>query len=142
MRLEIQATVMRMLQMTGVRQPASVQVTAADVARGYVDVPDAVVFNVKTNNPEGYAVHLQLVGVATSSAFADADTQLPPFRAAAANWETQTLAFGQEGAIASFQKPGIGMALASHHLGFRLSLAAGSAPGVYGWPVSLYVTPA
>lgn len=158
-RLDIQATVLKMLQVSGARQPDSVLVTTADIARGYVDVPAAVVFDVKTNNPAGYAVHLRLLGEAGSlisqrgaaprdlgdgneDKQADAAAQSRPFRAATAKWDAQSLAFGKEGAMTIFQKRGPGMAMASHQLAFRLALAAGSAPGRYEWPVTFFVTPA
>jgi hypothetical protein len=40
-------------------QPASVTVTAADIARGYVDVPAPIVVRVRTNSRQGYLLHVE-----------------------------------------------------------------------------------
>ncbi len=37
-------------------QPANIEITADDVARGYVDVPQAMLFHVRSNAINGYTV--------------------------------------------------------------------------------------
>src|SRR5258708_3694967 len=49
-------------------QPATVNVTADDIARGYVDLPQAVAFRVRSNSREGYSLSFQPVNFPFSAA--------------------------------------------------------------------------
>lgn len=101
-------------------QPASVSVTATDVARGYIDVPDAVAFHVRSNARNGYDVQFQPVS--------------GPFSLAQVSWGTATATFGSDGGwIAQPYQRGTTFGSMS----VRLSLAPGTAPGTYSWPVSV-----
>src|SRR5438876_2074615 len=57
-------------------QPSAVNVTADDIARGYVDVPQAVAFRVRSNSREGYTLTFQPVSF--------------PFSAAEVRWGAQS----------------------------------------------------
>jgi hypothetical protein len=57
-------------------QPSTVQITADDIARGYVDVPQAVAFRVRSNSRQGFILNFQPVSF--------------PFSAADVEWGGQT----------------------------------------------------
>jgi len=104
--------------MTVDSQPASVDVTANDVARGYVDLPNSVVFHVRSNASNGYVIQFQPV----SGSFSRADVTLGSAQAAV----------GTDGAWLSqpYQR---GTSTGSFSV--RLMLAPGTQPGSYAWPV-------
>src|SRR5438105_7726366 len=65
-------------------EPASVEITANDLARGYVDVPQSVLFHVRSNAANGYTVQFQpLAG---------------PFSRAEVNWGNAMATIGSDGA--------------------------------------------
>src|SRR5713101_8817943 len=41
------------------RQPATVEITASDVARGYVDIPQIVAFRIRSNAVNGYTLQFE-----------------------------------------------------------------------------------
>jgi len=101
-------------------QPSAVTVTAADVARGYVEVPQAVAFRVRSNSREGYTLTFQPVAF--------------PFSTAEVRWDAQT-AIVQGGdwlsSLAHPYQPGGSVG----SLAVRLQLASGVEPGSYPWPL-------
>lgn len=48
-------------------QPSTVDVTAADIARGYVDVPSPIVVRVRTNSRQGYMLQVENMSETFSS---------------------------------------------------------------------------
>jgi len=99
-------------------QPSTVSVTAADVARGYVDLPQSVVFHVRSNAANGYAMQFEPIGF--------------PFSRADVTWDSASATIGSEGAWLSEPYE------AGTHSGafnVRLELAPGTQPGAYDWPV-------
>ncbi len=100
-------------------QPASVDVTPADVARGYVDVTQAVTFRVRSNASSGYAMQFQPVGY--------------PFQSAMVSWGNSLVTVGNDAAwLTQPYQPGT----TSGTLSVRLMLGPGTQPGTYAWPVS------
>jgi len=102
-------------------QPASVSVTAEDILRGYVDVPQAVTFRVRSNARDGYALGFQPLNF--------------PFSAAEVRWNgrTTTVQSGNDWATSlthPYQQGGSAGALV-----VRLRLSAGAEPGTYSWPL-------
>src|SRR5437899_5836590 len=67
------------------QQPASVEVTQSDIQRGYIDVPAAVAFQVRSNAREGYSLQFQPVN--------------GPFAQAKVTWENQTASVGTDGSL-------------------------------------------
>jgi hypothetical protein len=99
-------------------QPATVEVTSADVARGYVEMPQAVAFRVRSNASNGYAVQFEPVAY--------------PFARAEVIWGNAVATVGAEGAWLtrpSQQGTTVGT------MNVRLTLAPGTGPGSYSWPV-------
>jgi hypothetical protein len=88
-------------------QPAIVQVTASDVARGYVDVPQAIAFRVRSNAAGGYALQFAPV----SFPFKDAELALNSERY-------------QRGDTSGIVR-------------VRLLLSPATRPGRYPWPIQL-----
>lgn len=100
-------------------QPASVEVTPADVARGYIDVTQAVTFQVRSNATNGYAMQFQPVGY--------------PFGAATVTWGNSLVTVGNDAAwLTRPYQPGT----TSGTLTVHLLLAPGTQPGTYAWPLS------
>jgi hypothetical protein len=101
-------------------QPASVTVTADDVARGYVDLPSAIAFHVLSNARNGYTLDFQPVAA--------------PFTSAQVSWGTATATFGSDGSwITQPYQQGTTFGT----MNVRLSLAPGTAAGTYSWPVGI-----
>lgn len=101
-------------------QPQSIDITAADVARGYVEVPEAVVFRVRSNAANGYRMEFEPVSY--------------PFGRAEINLDNATATVGADGTWLTrpYQQ---GMTTGS--LNVRLMLSPDAAPGNYAWPVRL-----
>jgi len=104
--------------MTVDSQPASIEVTADDVARGYVELPNSVVFHVRSNASNGYVIQFQPV--------------MGPFSRADVSYGSSLAAVGTDGAWLSqpYQQ-----GTTSGSFDVRLMLAAGTQPGSYAWPV-------
>lgn len=100
------------------QQPASVEVTQSDIQRGYIDVPAAVTFQVRSNAREGYSLQFQPV--------------TGPFAQAKITWENSTAAVGADG---SWLTHGYQQGTTAGHLDVRLVLAPDASPGTYSWPV-------
>ncbi|HUJ14348.1 MAG TPA: hypothetical protein VL284_11215 [Thermoanaerobaculia bacterium] len=93
-------------------------VTAADVSRGYIDLPQCVLFHVRSNAANGYAMQFQPVSF--------------PFSRADVTWGSASATIGSDGAWISEPYE------AGTHAGafnVRLELAPGTQPGTYEWPV-------
>ena len=105
-------------------QPATINITASDVARGYSEVPQAVRFRVRSNAANGYSVHFEPMEF--------------PFRSASITWGNALTTIGAEGSwIAQRYEQGT----KSGALNVRLNLAPGTEPGTYAWPVRFDANP-
>jgi hypothetical protein len=124
-KLQVTATVLKHVSMKVLAQPSSVVVTAADLARGYVDAPSPVKLTVRSNSRDGY-----LIAVAGQGDF------LRRLRVRGLGPEVQ---IGPEG---GFVRQASRSAVQDNvDLAFRFELAPGAREGVYGWPVQLSITP-
>jgi hypothetical protein len=99
-------------------QPATVEVTAADLTRGYIDIPNSVLFHVRSNASNGYVIQFQPVS--------------GPFTRADVTYGSSLAAVGTEGAWLSepYQQ-----GTTSGSMNVRLVLTPGTQPGSYAWPV-------
>ena len=104
--------------LTVAQQPASVEVTQSDVQRGYIDVPAAVAFQVRSNAREGYSLQFEPVS--------------GPFAQANVTWENRTAAVGADG---TWLTHGYQQGTTVGRLDVRLVLAPDAAAGSYSWPV-------
>ena len=104
--------------LTVAQQPASVEVTQSDIQRGYIDVPAAVAFQVRSNAREGYSLQFEPVS--------------GPFAQAKVTWENRTAAVGADG---SWLTHGYQQGTTAGRLDVRLVLAPDATPGSYSWPI-------
>ena len=106
-------------------QPAGLEITEADVARGYVEAPEASLLRVRTNAPAGWLLEFQpLQG---------------PYRSLEVTGLGSTAQVSAAGGWLAQPYPGKTMATAS--LGYRFFLSTDARPGLYPWPVALTATP-
>lgn len=101
-------------------QPSSVTLTSYDVARGYIDVPSAVAFHVRSNAANGYAVQFQPVS--------------GPFTQAQVSWGSTTATVSND---ASFVAQPYQQGTTFGSMTVRLAVAPGTQPGSYAWPLSV-----
>ena len=100
------------------QQPAAIHVTAEDIHRGYVDLPAAVVFQVRSNARNGYALEFEPVS--------------GPFSRAQVNWGNSTAVVGADGTWLTRSRQ---QGTASGVLDVRLVLTGDATPGSYSWPI-------
>ena len=103
-------------------QPSEINVTADDIARGYVDVPQAVAFRVRSNSRDGYTLTFQPVSF--------------PFSSAMVRWEAQTARVEGGDWLASMSHP-YQQGGSAGSLAVRLQLSADAEPGSYAWPLQV-----
>ena len=102
------------------QQPASVEIAASDVARGYIDVPSAMAFRIRSNARNGYALQFAPVS--------------GPFSSARVTWGNTTVNVGDDGSwVAQSYHPAV---TTTGTMSVRLMLEPGTAPGSYAWPVA------
>lgn len=108
-----------MVQMQTLRQPAALELSPADVARGFIEIPAAALIEVKSNTPWEVAFH-PTQGVIKSARVSglQGDLEVGPNGASQAN-------------LMPARKP------ASFELSYRFDLAPGVTPGSYPWPLSV-----
>ncbi|OGT19772.1 MAG: hypothetical protein A2V90_04345 [Gammaproteobacteria bacterium RBG_16_57_12] len=118
------ATVKEVVSATTVYQLPSVQISREDIDRGYVDVRDATVMEIRTNSRKGY--YLAFEGGAG------------PFSAIAVleRGRTTLLADGK-GMV--HQAAGQGLKGEQKALSYRFYLAGDAKPGVYAFPMAVSV---
>lgn len=106
-------------------QPPSLDLTEADLARGYVEVPAAARIRVRSNDPNGYLLDFE---VAAGPFTAIEVTGLGPAAqiSATGGWLAQPFAGTQP---------------VTSELTYRFLLAGNVRPGTYPWPVSLSAAP-
>jgi hypothetical protein len=120
--LSVSATVLRHTTIR-MEPPHSLTISAADVARGYVEWSAPVDVTVQSNAQEGYALVFQRDGGLVRQA------------------EVQGLdgmvVVGEAGATAPRQAAGRGMWRDTMRLRFRFDLAADVVPGEHPWPLNI-----
>ena len=121
--MRVAANVLPYLRLQILRQPAKLDVTAADVERGYVDVPAATDLMARSNDRNGYSLSF--------------DPRSDLFRKAQVNGLDQGLEIGPEGGMVhqGFAGPQKLM-----HLSYRFFLAPQVGPGSYPWPLQISST--
>ncbi len=108
-----------------VEQSPEITITAADIARGYVDIPAASQLRVTSNNPAGYVV--------------DFFSRLPIFSSVRVSSSGGSAELGPDGgAIIERGRQGRDMPL---NLSYRFNLSAQVQPGTYPWPLALNIRP-
>ncbi len=102
-------------------QAAQLQITAADVARGHVEVATASRFTVVTNSRRGYVMEFHPVGSVFASVHVDG--------------LVDTVQLGADGGAIVQRGPLAAQQL--HELSFRFNLNPDTKPGNYPWPLQL-----
>lgn len=126
-KLTVSATVLKHASLRVLAQPSAVVITAADVARGYVDVAAPAQVAIRSNSPRGYMLEFANAGDFSREIVVKgltSDLQLSP----------------AGGAIMQPAAPQ-GVTKTTLQLGFRFVLAASAQPGTYPWPLQLSATP-
>jgi hypothetical protein len=101
------------------------QITAADIARGFVELPRATQIEVRSNSRSGYVLNVQPM------------TKL--FTRVEVLGFGPAIALDAEGGsiVQRWEKP----SAATVTMGYRFYLSAEAAPGTYPWPLHLAVAP-
>jgi hypothetical protein len=123
--LTVSATVRAVAHIDLQSVPAALEISASDVKRGYIDVPQPTQLVVRSNSPSGYALDVLTVAPILSSMVIEG--------------LNSELVLGADGGsvVQRWQGPqAVNLALK-----FRFSLAAGLMPGTYPWPVRVAVRP-
>ncbi len=123
--MPVGATVLARALIAEEQSPAVLEVSAADVARGYVDVRGATRLTVANTSPYGFAL--------------DVWPAVPVFRALVVGGLGAEARLGDDGgAIVQRGQRGAALPLT---LDLRFQLAPGVAPGRYPWPLRYSVHP-
>jgi hypothetical protein len=118
--MNVSATVLSRTLLTVNAAPAEVVVTPEDARRGFVVLPNALAFQVRSNNLAGYALR-----------FESSDER---FARVAVSWDSTEVVVGRgEAQIAEPYRKGITPFSAS----VRIDLTPGTQPGRYPFPVRL-----
>jgi hypothetical protein len=127
----VSATVTAMARIERRSEPAFIEITAADMRRGYVDVLQPTTLQVRSNSPSGFALDLMTVGPMLDGVivrgFAGDQSLGAEGGSIVQRWR------GGEG--------GRGAQTMDLSLTFRLVLLPGLQPGTYAWPVRVGVRP-
>jgi hypothetical protein len=126
-KVTVSATILKRASLQVLAQPSSVLVTAADIARGYVDVPAASQVAVRSNAPAGYLLEFASQGDFMRQILVrglETDVQLSP-----------------AGGMVSQRAAGKGVTKATLALGYRFLLSESAQEGTYAWPMRLSVVP-
>jgi hypothetical protein len=123
--ISVTATVRAVANIDLQSTPAALEISASDVRRGYIDVPQPTQLIVRSNSPTGFS--LDVLSVA------------PIFSAMVIQGLDSNTELGADGGsvVQRWQRPqAINLSLR-----FRFALAPGVTPGIYPWPVRMAVRP-
>ncbi len=126
-KLSISATVIKHASLQVLAQPTSVVVTAADIARGYVDVTSPAQVAVQSNTASGYLLIFESQGEFMRQTLVK-------------GLGTEVL-LGTSGGGVTHRPLARGMSKTVHDLEFRFLLSNSAQQGLYAWPFSLSVMP-
>jgi hypothetical protein len=123
--LSVTATVRAVAHIDLQSTPAALEISAIDVQRGYIDVPQPTQLVVRSNSESGFALDVLTVApIISSMEIRGLDSDL---------------SLGADGGsvVQRWQRP----QAVNLSLTFRFSLAAGLSPGIYPWPLRMAVRP-
>jgi hypothetical protein len=123
--LSVAVTVPPVSRLEIVSQASTVQITAQDLQRGYVDLSQPMLLNVYSNAREGYALEVLPLS--------------PLIKAIAVHGLGSDADLGAQGGriVERWERP----EATTLSLTFRLALAPGAMPGIYPWPLHLAIGP-
>jgi hypothetical protein len=121
----VTVTVLAVARMELLEQAPSLNITAADIRRGYVDIADATVVAVKTNSPAGFVLDVHaLAGL---------------FKGVRLRYAGREVDFGAEGGSLTQRAAAPGSR--TMQLSYRFMLIENLQPGNYPWPLLLSARP-
>lgn len=121
--LSVSAKVIANTRMQMLHQATQLTISAADIARGHVELPAATRFSVRTNSPVGYRIEFHSRG--------------DLFDAVAISGLGRPAHLGADGG--SIAQRGLVATELNHELSFRFTLRPGLLPGTYPWPLAMAV---
>lgn len=123
--LNIAVTVPPVSRLEVVSQPASLQISAQDLQRGYVDLNAPTVVNVYSNARDGFSLEVLPMS--------------PVIQAIAVHGLDSEANLGAAGGriVERWERP----QATALSLTYRLTLAPGASPGTYPWPLHLAIGP-
>lgn len=127
LKLPVSATIAKRATLKVLAQPATVVISAADIARGYVDVPGRAQVAIRSNSPQGYML-----------VFANDGDFVRHTRVRGLGNEIQ---IGPGGGIVPQGGSAHGVTQATLELGFRFELDPNARQGTYSWPVQISIAP-
>lgn len=126
-KLGVSATVQKRASLKVMTQPSALVVTAADIARGYVDAPIPAQVAIQNNSRGGYLLEFASQGDFMRQILVRGlgnDVQMSP-----------------AGGVVAQGGAGHGVTRATLDLGFRFVLSESAQQGTYPWPMRMSVTP-
>lgn len=123
----VSANVVRHASVRMLSAAQTVSIAAADIARGYVDIPLPSRLEIRSNSPNGY-----LLAIESAADYA---------RGTEVRGLGDTVSFGPFGGVVNVKAGGAGMRLIPVELHFRVLLSDAARPGIYPWPLQLSVMP-
>jgi len=123
--LAVSATVVASARVRMDYQATELKIGLADIARGYIEIPVASRFSVRTNSRAGYLMQFHPVGNL--------------FESVQVKGLGELVQLGHDGGAIvqrGTQPPGL-----THELSFRFTLSSDTQPGLYPWPLLLTVRP-
>jgi len=119
--IKVSATIVESVSKTVVRQAASLTVTKQHIAKGYIDVPAATILRIRTNNPRGYSLSVQV------------NEEMAKEVWVTANHNTTVIS----GGVGFVYQPYPGAAGEVKEISYRIFLSPDVKPGRYPWPLSI-----
>lgn len=117
--VRISATIATTLSQKKLQHPTTLKVTAADAARGYLEVPAGTVMQVRTNDRDGYMLNFAFEGMMVKQAEVAINGR--------------AVVVPAEGGLVHL--PFAGLNGETVQITYRLYLAPGTMAGSYAWPV-------
>lgn len=124
-KMQISVTIQKSVRLSVKSNPETMQITAADVARGYLDLPQHSRLDIQSNSREGFA--LEFHGTDASGAIREVEVS-------GAGREARIGAAGGMMLLGSVSQPGVVQAI---DLRYRVHLTQSAQPGTYAWPMKL-----
>jgi hypothetical protein len=125
--IAVSANVVRRASMRMLSAAQTVSIAAADIARGYVDIPLPSLLEIRSNSPSGY-----LIAIESAADYA---------RGTEVRGLGDTVSLGPFGGVVNVKASGVGMKVIPVELRFRVLLSDAARPGIHPWPLQLSVMP-
>lgn len=127
LRMQVSARVVKHASLRALAQPATLTVTEADLARGYIELPAGTELAVRSNSQDGYLLLFE--------------QRSPLLRAFVVRGLEREVEVGAGSGMVALEAIGPGMAQRQHRLGYRLLLAEDARAGIHPWPLQVSVLP-